>query len=412
MACRHNDSPLPFRITEVLARSRAHGLAPGAIKEVIAELRSLTDKPFAMNLWVSTEDENAKVSDEAAFRQSLKTIAPLIESMGGELPPYQPYSAMKFEEQVQVLIDANVPAFSFIYGIPPKEILDECRTKGIVLIGTATTVDEAIALQKANVDIIVASGFEAGGHRGSFLRSSEDSLTGTFSLVPQVADVAFSACRRGGRHCRRAPESVPHSHWRRRRADRNGLSRVRGVWCDFATSPSLAERQRGQDDVDSRLYGEARAGHQEQVNGDDECARRGNPAISAPTFADAKCLGLGRKIEPSGTHSDVGRAECEPWRHTKATELLDTLVANVSAMFGETFAVESKRLAELNGNLHTYLNEYRAGRPRSSNVVRRTPRRTLQQGIYAYARTTLSICRVSALCRRRIPNSSTKGTKI
>ena len=48
--------------------------------------------------------------------------------------------------------------------------------KGIVAIGTATTPDEASALQEAGVDAIVASGFEAGGHRGSFLRSAEDSL--------------------------------------------------------------------------------------------------------------------------------------------------------------------------------------------------------------------------------------------
>jgi len=134
----------------------AHGLAPSAIRDVIAEVRSMTDKPFAMNLWVSIEDEGAR--------------------------------PMRFEEQVRVLIDAKVPVFSFTCGIPPKEILDECRSKRIVLIGAATTPDEAIELQKAGVDLIVASGFEGGGHRGSFLRASEDSLTGTFALVPQVAD--------------------------------------------------------------------------------------------------------------------------------------------------------------------------------------------------------------------------------
>jgi nitronate monooxygenase len=67
-----------------------------------------------------------------------------------------------------VLLDANVPVFSFIVGIPRREILEECRTKGIVTIGAATTPDEAAALQEAGVDAIVASGFEAGGHRGSF----------------------------------------------------------------------------------------------------------------------------------------------------------------------------------------------------------------------------------------------------
>jgi nitronate monooxygenase len=88
-----------------------------------------------------------------------------------------------------VLLDAKVPIFSFIYGIPPTDILEECRTKGIVTIGAATTPDEAAALHEAGVDAIAASGFEAGGHRGSFLRSAEDSLTGTLSLVPQIVDI-------------------------------------------------------------------------------------------------------------------------------------------------------------------------------------------------------------------------------
>src|ERR1700722_3184180 len=63
-----------------------HGLTPGAIKDVIGELRLMTDKPFAMNLWISMEDAGATASDEGAFRRSLAVIAPLIESVGGEVP--------------------------------------------------------------------------------------------------------------------------------------------------------------------------------------------------------------------------------------------------------------------------------------------------------------------------------------
>src|SRR5580765_7173951 len=76
----------------------AQGLAPGAIKDVIAELRSMTEKPFAMNLWVSIEDAGARSSDEAAFNRSLAAIAPLIRSLGAPLPSYTPYSPMRFEE--------------------------------------------------------------------------------------------------------------------------------------------------------------------------------------------------------------------------------------------------------------------------------------------------------------------------
>ena len=167
----------------------AHGLAPEAIKDVTAEIRCLTSKPFAMNLWVSMEDEGARTSDENAFNRSLAPLAVHIAALGAPRPTYKPYSPKRFEDQARVLLDAHVPAFSFIYGIPPQEILEECRAKHIVTIGTATTPDEAAALLEAGVDAVVASGFEAGGHRGSFLRAAEDSLTGTLSLVPQVVDI-------------------------------------------------------------------------------------------------------------------------------------------------------------------------------------------------------------------------------
>jgi nitronate monooxygenase len=167
----------------------ANALAPEAIKDVIAEIRSLTSKPFAMNLWVSMEDEGARTSDESAFNRSLAPLATHLAELGVARPAYKPYSPIRFEDQVRVLLDAKIPVFSFIFGIPPREILEECRAKGIVTIGAATTPDEAAALQQAGVDAIAASGFEAGGHRASFLRTAEDSLTGTLSLVPQVVDI-------------------------------------------------------------------------------------------------------------------------------------------------------------------------------------------------------------------------------
>jgi nitronate monooxygenase len=166
----------------------AHSLEPNAIRDVIAEIRSLTSKPFAINLWVSMEDEGAFASNAKDFERALSRLAPHIDAIGGSRPVFTPYKPIRFEDQARVLLDAKVPAFSFITGIPPREILDEARLQGIVTIGTATTPDEAVAFEQAGVDLIVASGFEAGGHRGSFLRSAEDSLTGTISLVPQVAD--------------------------------------------------------------------------------------------------------------------------------------------------------------------------------------------------------------------------------
>src|ERR1700688_2271622 len=167
----------------------AHGLAPEAIKDVIAQIRSLTSKLFAMNLWVSMEDEGARASDENAFNRSLAPLAGHLAELGAPRPIYKAYSPIRFEDQARVLLDAKVPVLSFIFGIPPRDILEECRAKKIFTIGTATTPEEAAALRDAGVDAVAASGFEAGGHRGSFLRPADDSLTGTLSLVPQIVDI-------------------------------------------------------------------------------------------------------------------------------------------------------------------------------------------------------------------------------
>jgi nitronate monooxygenase len=94
----------------------------------------------------------------------------------------------RYSDQVEALLDARPPVFSFVFGIPSQQILDECRKRNIKTLGAATTVDEAVALENAGVDTVVATGFEAGGHRVSFLRPAEKSLTGIFSLIPQVAD--------------------------------------------------------------------------------------------------------------------------------------------------------------------------------------------------------------------------------
>ena len=167
----------------------AHSRTPDEIRAVIEEIRLLTSRPFAMNLWVSMEDEGARISDARGFNRALAPLAAHLADLGVQRPAYHPYSPLRFEDQARVLLESHVPVCSFTFGIPPLEILDECRTKGIVTIGTATTPEEAIAVEQAGVDAIVASGFEAGGHRGSFLRSAQDSLTGTISLVPRVVDL-------------------------------------------------------------------------------------------------------------------------------------------------------------------------------------------------------------------------------
>src|SRR4029077_16984517 len=68
----------------------AHTLVPEAIEDVIAQIRSLTSKPFAMNLWVSMEDEGARTSDENAFKRSPAPLAVHIAALGASRPEYEP----------------------------------------------------------------------------------------------------------------------------------------------------------------------------------------------------------------------------------------------------------------------------------------------------------------------------------
>src|SRR5258708_16271976 len=74
----------------------AHSLPPNAIKDVIAEIRSLTSKPFAMNLWVSMEDEGARTPDESAFTRSLPSLAGHLPESPPPRPTSKPYSPIRF----------------------------------------------------------------------------------------------------------------------------------------------------------------------------------------------------------------------------------------------------------------------------------------------------------------------------
>jgi nitronate monooxygenase len=163
-------------------------LSGPAIKDAVAEIRTLTDKPFAVNLWVSASDLEASQISPGAIEKKVRQLAHLYDELGIRPPTKVEVRPQNFEQQVHAAFDAGAPVLSFIYGVPAPEILNDCHRRGIWTIGTATTPEEARLLEEAGIDLIVASGFEGGGHRGSFLRSPEDSLVGSISLIPLVAD--------------------------------------------------------------------------------------------------------------------------------------------------------------------------------------------------------------------------------
>ena len=127
------------------------------------------------------------------------------------------------------MLELRPPVFSFVFGVPSADVLDRCRSAGIATLGAATTAAEAKLLADAGVDMIVASGFEAGGHRVSFLREPEDCLTGTMALIPQVVDTVKVPVIAAGGIADGRGIAAALKLGAAGRADRHGVPRLRGI---------------------------------------------------------------------------------------------------------------------------------------------------------------------------------------
>ncbi len=153
------------------------------IRKAIAAIRQLTDKAFAINLFVPEKHQATQEQIERASRAIVACSAPLHLKSLDVKPPYAP----AFEEQLEVILEEKVPVFSFTFGIPHDPWLDRLKAAGIFTIGTATTLAEGNLLEQSGVDAVVAQGSEAGGHRGTFLTNAEEGLLPLAEILPRMA---------------------------------------------------------------------------------------------------------------------------------------------------------------------------------------------------------------------------------
>jgi nitronate monooxygenase len=153
------------------------------LSRACSRVKELTSRPFGINLFVPAfEPMPSPVLVEKAiqvtrkYREELGLPAPAVKG------PFQE----NFQEQFDVMLEARPRVFSFTFGLLSVDHIKECRSRGILVWGTGTTLEEAMALQESGVDAVVAQGTEAGGHRGIFSPEQAEPNIGTSDLIQQM----------------------------------------------------------------------------------------------------------------------------------------------------------------------------------------------------------------------------------
>lgn len=175
-------------------------LTPMQLKKQIRSIKKLTTSPFGVNLFVPEEVVVSKTLIEES-NSVLSLIRKELKIFPIDLFHFPTKESLDtiFMDNIKVIIEEKVPVCSFTFGIPSEDVIKKLKMNDVFLIGTATTVEEAIANESAGMDAIVAQGSEAGGHRGSFLYPEKENAVGLMSLIPQIVDhVAIPVIAAGG----------------------------------------------------------------------------------------------------------------------------------------------------------------------------------------------------------------------
>jgi nitronate monooxygenase len=165
-------------------------MQPPIVAETIEQLRRLTRKPINVNFFCHTEAK-AITEREQAWHDRL---SPYFRGLGIAQASSPPRLAIEpfGDAMCKVIEDCKPKVVSFHFGLPSPHLLARVKAAGCRVISSATTVEEAVWLEAAGVDAVIAQGSEAGGHRATFLAANPNhavaSQVGTFALVPQIVD--------------------------------------------------------------------------------------------------------------------------------------------------------------------------------------------------------------------------------
>jgi len=156
--------------------------------ELIKETKKLTNQPFAVNIFVHHIPEIT-----SSLQQKYVKTQKFIEDFADEnnikvnLPDLKDIQVNSYHEQIDAIINENCEILSFTFGNLDDQSIQKLKQKGVTLIGTCTSVEEALLLEKSGIDIICVQGIEAGGHRGTFDAENIPQIGG-LSLLSRVYD--------------------------------------------------------------------------------------------------------------------------------------------------------------------------------------------------------------------------------
>lgn len=164
-------------------------LSEEATEEAIRRIQSLTDAPFAVNVFVPEERETQEVERDEEAMARIHAYEASLGLPRSESVDFQP----AYERQLDVCIAWRVPVISFTFGVPALSVVERLHREGRFVIGTATSVEEAVVIERLGMDAVVAQGIEAGGHRGSFLHDARLPTASLVRLVKEAVSIPVIA---------------------------------------------------------------------------------------------------------------------------------------------------------------------------------------------------------------------------